>query len=171
MGLDVSTKTGCVVLREQFGHPEVLHSEQITAHPSYYGLERASAIAEKMLVALREHHPEVVVFEGYGFHGQSLATLVEIGTVLRYFVRQEGRPFWVAAPTLVKKFAAGKGNIPKSMIPMHVLKRWGWESATDDEADAYVLAAMGLAERDALGDLTKSQREALKKMEQGYLAN
>jgi hypothetical protein len=41
---------------------------------------------------------------------------------------------------------------------MHVLKRWQHESMTDNTADAFVCAAMGLAQANALAGVTMQMR-------------
>ena len=41
---------------------------------------------------------------------------------------------------------------------MHVLKRWGHESKTDNTADAYVCAALGLATSNQLPGITQDMR-------------
>lgn len=72
-------------------------------------------------------------------------------------------------PTLVKKYATGKGGGPgisKATVCSAAGNRYGRVFATDDEADAYVLCAMGL---DHLGDppavVPKLHREALAKVQ------
>jgi hypothetical protein len=42
---------------------------------------------------------------------------------------------------------------------MHVLKRWQHESMTDNTGDAYVCAAMGLAQANRLAGVTMRMRE------------
>ena len=41
---------------------------------------------------------------------------------------------------------------------MHVLKRWGHESKTNNTGDAYVCAAMGLAHANRLAGVTMDMR-------------
>jgi Holliday junction resolvasome RuvABC endonuclease subunit len=58
----------------------------------------------------------------------------------------------------VKKFATGKGNGNKDQVMMWVLKRWEFMAASNNTADAFVLAAMGLAQVNRLQGLTKEMR-------------
>ena len=46
-------------------------------------------------------------------------------------------------------------------VMMEVLKRWGHESKTNNTADAYGLAALGLATKAKLGKLTLPQQAVL----------
>lgn len=50
----------------------------------------------------------------------------------------------VAAPTTVKKWAAGKGNADKAAVAVGVARLWpSFECTSDNEADALALASMG----------------------------
>jgi crossover junction endodeoxyribonuclease RuvC len=164
LGLDVSTRTGCVVLEEQFGPPRLLYEAEWQAPKDVKGEERWSWMAEQLIGALDTHHPHHIVLEGYSFGhlASQVITAVEIGTVLRYFMRQKGYAYDICSPSTLKKFVTGKGNTPKDMIMMHVLKRWGHESLTNNTADAYGLACVGLALKGRMPNLTVPQKEALK---------
>jgi crossover junction endodeoxyribonuclease RuvC len=60
---------------------------------------------------------------------------------------------------VLKQFVTGKGTSPKELVMMNVFKRWGYEAATNNLADAYTLAAMGLAHANRLRGLTEAQRK------------
>jgi len=50
----------------------------------------------------------------------------------------------VAAPTTVKRWAAGKGNADKAAVAVGVARLWpSFECGSDNEADALALASMG----------------------------
>lgn len=55
----------------------------------------------------------------------------------------------VVAPALLKKFVAPQisdsGCLPKGLVVYLVNERWGFSAATDDEADAVVLAQIARA--------------------------
>lgn len=162
LGLDVSaTSTGMVLLAAALngGPPQVLLEETIC--PKTRGMERCSEIAAHVLAVLDEHHPERVVIEGYGgAFKSSLIPLVEVGTVVRYFLRQCGYRWLEPAPTQVKKFVLGKQG-EKSQMLLHVFKRWGFEPANDDTADGFGLAAIGLAHAGQLKGMTQPMREVV----------
>lgn len=144
LGLDISTKTGCVVV--DFSNPtrpSTPHDTEINFQ-KLSGLERCSSIAGAILEVVDEHKPSVAVIEGYGYaNSNTLVTLVEIGTVVRYFLRQIGMPYIVVAPNSLKKFVTGKGTASKELIILHVFQRWGYSATTNNIADAYGLAMMG----------------------------
>lgn len=141
MGLDVSTKTGVAVVESG---KKILHT-QMVEHKKLTGWERASAIAADILELRETHSPDLVVLENYGFsNAHTLVTLVEIGTVIRYFLWQEGIPYIDVAPTSLKAFVAGKGNAKKDLMVLEVFKKWGFSSPTNDIADAIGLGMFGL---------------------------
>lgn len=141
IGVDPSTKVGVAVVDDG----TILHTE-VYAAPRLKGLIRAGNLAGQLMELVTRHQPSYLVFEGYSYSNHdTLVTLVEIGTVLRYFVEQAGIAYYVVAPTSLKKFVTGKGNSKKELILLEVYKRWGHSAETDDEADAVGLAMFGMA--------------------------
>ena len=141
MGLDLSTMTGVAIVG---GDKKVIYAEEVTFKKER-GWPRASSIAGRILEIHEEHKPDLVVCEGYGFaNAHSLVTLVEIGSIVRYFLWQEGIKSIECPPNSLKKFVTGKGNSKKEEIMMAVLKHWGYESATNNIADAVGLGMFGL---------------------------
>lgn len=140
MGIDSSTKTGVAVLEDD----KLLFSGIIQA-PKLKRWDRWASMAGQLEKLLKTYTPELVVFEGYGFANKhTLALLVEVGTVLRYFVWQMGYPTIEVPPNTLKKFVTGKGQAKKELMMLDVFKRWGFDCATNDEADAIGLAFFGL---------------------------
>jgi Holliday junction resolvasome RuvABC endonuclease subunit len=148
LGIDPSTTaTGLVVLQSHVDGPKVLFEDTVVClEPKK--LERCSAIAEHMMEVLRQFTPERVVIEGYGLnfrHPSSVIPLVEIGTVLRYFLLQLGYPYLEPTPGELKKAVLGKGTGKKQQMMLQIYKRWRYEAKDDNRADAFALAAIGLA--------------------------
>lgn len=148
LGIDGSaTATGLVVLEAPAGDggkiPALRHEEVVKVGST--GLERCSDIAERLLDVLDRFEPGRVVIEGYGYaNTHSLVTLVEVGTILRYFLRQKGYRYLEPSPNSLKKFVLGKGQGKKDQMILQVFKRWGHEAKDDNTADAYGLACIGL---------------------------
>jgi crossover junction endodeoxyribonuclease RuvC len=165
LGIDSSTKCGLVVLEKSArGRPVlVLHAAEYSS-PST-GLQRCSDIAEAMLALLDRYKPDTVVIEGLGFaNAHTLVTLAEIHTILRYFLWQTGYGFVPVAPNALKKFVLGVGKGDKAQIVKGVYKRWGFDADTDNIADAYVAAMVGLALDGLLDDMIKAQEEVIEKL-------
>ena len=93
---------------------------------------------------LEAHAPEMVLFEDYAVSkfGGSVIHAVTLGTLLRDHCNGAGQAWNAVPPTVVKKFATGKGNAPKDQVTMHVHKAWGFEVPDNNVVDAYVLAQM-----------------------------
>lgn len=142
MGLDLSTCSGVAFVDE---NKKVVHAQEVQFKKAK-GLDRCSQIAGAILGLKEEYEPSLTVIENYGFaNAHSLVTLVEIGTIVRYFLYQLGAPFKVVPPNSLKKFVTGKGNAQKDQIMLSVYKQWGYEAATNNIADAVGLAMMGQA--------------------------
>lgn len=162
LGIDISTRTGFAVTRFLPTAGEVKLVVQREVAPKSTGLQRCSDIAEAMLALLEAHEPDAVVLEGYGFaNAHTLVPLVEIGTILRYFLRQTGYAFTEVAPNSLKKFVTADGKASKDQVTLHVYKRWGFTPTTNNTADAIGLAMIGLALAGAPVALIKPQHEVL----------
>lgn len=161
LGLDVSTKTGAVLL-DRHGNPIYAKEWDTSEEPNKDNLERARLQANRLTKLLDKHSPDLIIFEGYGGTVYNLVPLVTIGTVLRYFIRQYGLDYYEAAPSQLKKFATGSGKGKKDQIRLGVYKHWGFEDDSDNVVDAYVLAQMGYYFSRKKGN--QYQKEVLKKI-------
>lgn len=162
LGLDISaTATGIVVLQATASaRPKLL--EERTFKPKTKGFQRCSDVAQAVMDAIEVFEPNEVVVEGYGYaNAHTLATLVEVGTVVRYFLLQHGWKFLELTPNGLKKFVTGKGNAAKDKMQLSVYERWGHKPANADTADAFGLAAAGLAYHGRMLKLDAKQKDAL----------
>lgn len=166
MGLDVSaTCTGLVVLEIAEGAkartPE-LRRERRIRKPLVAGdrFSRCSEIVETVLEEVQGTGPGVLVIEGYAlgrFNGANIVS-VEIGTVVRWFLRQHDRRWLEPTPTQLKRFVLGKQGGKPQMVA-GVQARWGHKAMNHDTADAYGLACIGLAWAGCLSGLTQDMVE------------
>lgn len=161
MGIDPSTAgTGIVVLGDTpQQRPVCLHAEEIV-DKNLNGVRKQRALVTRIMTTIAVWNPDKIVIEGYSLNLQnksSIVPLVELGGILRFMLVLDGLTWYEVKATQVKQFATGKGNAQKNLIMMHVLKNWGYESATDNVADAYVLAAIGLGSANLLKGLTQTQ--------------
>ena len=172
IGIDPSTKTGYVVLQETQVSSDVPEIELLQygeiSFPKLRGMARVQSIGQQVRELLDENTPDVVVIEGYAFANKhTLVTLVEIQTAIRLqlhqYGKEVGRNVWAECqPSMLKRFTTGKGTSKKDVIMLSVFKSWGFEG-TDNEADAYGLAALGLyaAHPDLKPKLSSVQRDAM----------
>lgn len=116
---------------------------------------RTGPALEARLVAIRETvvrsvlaHPDPVVFiEELPVGPQSTPkTIYLLGLVhsqIRVELYEAGIPVVMVMPSVLKKYATGKGNAAKSAVILALYKRTGLELADDNQVDAYWLRAMG----------------------------
>jgi crossover junction endodeoxyribonuclease RuvC len=150
MGLDVATHLGVAVLSEGVVvHREVLHfpvevKGAKQSHPSrFVRYQKYTTAVEDLLTQWAVSH---VFIEGYGYANPfTLATLVELGALVRQVLAESPARWQEVPPATLKKFLTGKGNAKKDQILLHVYKHFGIECASDDEADAIALAFFGSA--------------------------
>ncbi|MBN7763678.1 crossover junction endodeoxyribonuclease RuvC [Nitratireductor aquibiodomus] len=167
MGIDPSaTATGLVVLRENgTATPDLLLEDEIKTG-SMRGVERTRHIVERIMTTLHEVKPDRIVLEGYSLGKNPNATipLVELGGLLRFMLVLDGFKWYDPRASELKKFVTGKGGSPKEQVMMYVLKRWGHTALSNNTADAYGLAAMGLAVSNRLPGITKEMRMVVGKL-------
>ena len=83
-----------------------------------------------------------VAVEGYAFNATKAAHMQgELGGAIRLALENHfsGVPL-IIPPTVVKKYATGRGSAKKSEILLGVYKKWGVDFSDDNAADSYVLA-------------------------------
>jgi Holliday junction resolvasome RuvABC endonuclease subunit len=87
--------------------------------------------------------------------------LAELNGIVKFWLWHRGIPYALVAPTTLKKFILGAGKGEKSLIIREVFKAYGLDAAVDDEADACVLAHIGLCLVGKEEPRNKAQREVL----------
>lgn len=112
---------------------------------------------------------ELVLIEAPSFGSQGSATrdLAGLWWMLYAALTADELPVAVVPPSALKLWATGKGNADKFLVGQHISKRWPeMELTSDDEADALVLASMGLHVLNRLPwAATEYQGRALEKVE------
>lgn len=169
IGLDISTKTGLVILEGEGPTFEVVYHTRIMGEGT--GIARAIMIAESVVNELQRfaparEHPKVIV-EGYAYGNKfTLVTLTEIGTAIRIGLLQNQYKWMTCQPSSLKKFLLGKGAGTKKQIVKKVSEVYGFEAPNDDVADAFALAVVGLSDPH-YASLRGYQREVLAALKMG----
>jgi crossover junction endodeoxyribonuclease RuvC len=176
VGLDVATKAGYSILKEDNGSLNLVTTGVVKqgivnkVKPQDHPLERAVYVANELKIfinSLMEENPsnEVVVgIEGYSLNSKfSLASMVEVGTVVRLMLLELGVETYEIPPTTLKKFITGKGNASKEQVMVAVYKRFGFEAPDNDQADAVGLAYAMAHLKNIKLDLPKTHTETLVK--------
>jgi len=163
LGVDPSTKTGIAIVDSVKG---VLLRKEIKVPKGQKGLRRAVTISDVIVAVIREYKPDVIAIEGYGYgNAHTLATLVEVGTIIRLCLQVEADGYYEVPPTSLKKYVTGKGNCKKDLMLLEIYKRFGCETTNDNEADAIGLAYLALSMKRQGPELPKVNMSALDKLE------
>ena len=143
MGVDGGTETGIALLHATKNAVQNTSTTTIKA-PQFSGFSRLEAITAQFGALLDKHNPDFAVIEGYAYGNKfTIVGLVEIGTQLRLACLRRKIPLAVMSPTSLKKLVFGSGTAKKNQMIKAVYKRWGFDTESDDEADAYSLAMAG----------------------------
>ena len=162
IGLDLScTATGVVVLQASgVKVPHCTLNKEIVPK-KLAGMARVVWIATEVMTLVHDYKPDRICMEGYSLNmknASSVVPLVEVGGAIRLMMFLDGLQWLDPRAGQVKEFSTGKGNSAKDLVIMNVYKRWGFEAATNNIADAYVCAAMGLAHVNKLPGITERMR-------------
>lgn len=147
LGLDVATHMGIAVLSEAvIVHREVVYfppeGKHKANHPSrFVRYSHYATVVEDLLTQWAVTH---VFIEGYGYANKhTLATLVELGALVRQVLHESEARWYEVPPGTLKKFVTGKGTAKKDLVLLNVFKRFAISCESDDEADAVALAYFG----------------------------
>lgn len=168
-GIDPSlTATAACIIRDGDDvRIEVSRTKPTGSTSSLGKLERMHKQAG--FAALVASDADVVLMEGPSFASQGTATRDLAGLWWLMFAQVVATcpAVGVVSPSVLKKWATGKGNADKFMVGQHIAKRWPRQAlSSNDEADALGLAGIGLHHVGALAwEPTVFQREALAKVE------
>jgi hypothetical protein len=123
------------------------------------GSARLSVRAVQVIDVLDTEQPSFVVLEGYAMgHTRNMAgarSVAELGGVVRLILHERGIASADVPPSVLKKYATGKGNAPKDHVieaaitaGAHIPQRparGGGREFDDNAADAWWLWQMGIA--------------------------
>lgn len=131
-----------------------------TMYPEYSSdPDRYDNLSQWSLNILRKHKVEKVFIESYSFNSVGRVFQIAENTgSLKYRLWKEGLHYDVYPPTMIKKFATGKGNSNKeamwnsfkeetninlfSLLEQEECKHW---NPVSDIVDAYYIAKLGLS--------------------------
>jgi len=122
--------------------------------------------------------PQIIVLEDYAYGARGFVhNLGELGGLIRLLINEychytKAKQLLVS-PTMLKKFATGKGNAKKSAVQLDIQKRYDIALYSDNEADAFVLSLIGfyimMEDEELEKDLPKFQKEVLKQCREKLL--
>lgn len=122
-------------------------------------------IVSKVLAFSDEAQLILIEDYAYGAHSSSTTVLAELGGIIRWELRKQGREFTIVSSSVIKKFLTGKGSGPKNVLLKDVYRLYRMNFDDDNLADSFALAKVGEA---YLGEhyepLFEYQLEAIKTM-------
>jgi Holliday junction resolvasome, endonuclease subunit len=149
LGIDLSlVGTGLVVLENGImSEQKLIKSKPVGERPTDE-LARIRFIVKQIKEMVDRYRPTIAVIENLAFMARNTTALTQLAG-LNYFTRamlvDYGIPFYLVAPTSLKKFVTGNGASKKDVMLIEVYKRWGVTILDDNICDAYGLAQIGLA--------------------------
>jgi crossover junction endodeoxyribonuclease RuvC len=139
MGVDPSTYTGIIVL-----DGDTVVCRKVINFPEVEGYKRLQLIAREFMRLVRMNTPRHIFIEQQIFGGKfNHAVQGQISALLRMSLFEYGEPWYDVTPTTLKKWATGSGKADKKQMKSAVLAKWGFDSKSDDEVDAYAIARLG----------------------------
>lgn len=167
LGLDLSlTGTGFFLLRDDGTNVNFEIKTKPNDFPSL--IRRVKFIAEQIVEHTKKEKIDLVLLEDYfigaGSSGSTIKSLACLGTIVRDRLLNAGLPYLACKPSQIKKFLTGKGNAQKDNMLKEVYKRHGFDTSSNNLADACAMAYMCKAfvdHRKGNGDLLKYQLEVL----------
>ena len=159
LGLDLSfTATGFYLIRQD----DKNISFEINTKPGEYpdDLSRSEHIAEYIISRIKDYPLEFIAIEDYfaGQQASSVMKLAILGTIIRNVLLKHGYPYIAFSPTQIKKFETGSGVAPKDTMLKSVFKKHGFDTMSNNIADACAIAYMGKG----YYEWTKGKRDFLK---------
>lgn len=155
VGIDLSTKTGLVIL-DEFG--QVAHEEEITSNKT--DPSRMIEIIDQVMQHINKK--DIIAIEGfsYGSRGRGIDFQFGLGHAMRIKLFEQGYDYLIVTPSQVKKYATGKGNTSKDNMILPIYKRWNYEHESDNVRDAFVLSQIAYATKKDI-TLTRFQQEII----------
>ena len=167
LGLDLSLcSSGVIVLKnDKIILQKIIKSKPVGDKP-IDELKRIQKIVNEIENVVSDYNPTVSVIEGMAFMAKNTTALVQL-SALNYMTRamlaDYRVPFYICAPTTLKKFITGKGNTDKEVLMMVVYRDYNEQLLNNNLVDAFGLSLIGLALKGKpVKKITIPQQEVIK---------
>ena len=140
--------SGVVVLENgKIALQKVIRSKPVGDKP-IDELQRIRKIVEEIEDIVSEYNPTIAVIENMAFGIQKTTSLTQLAA-LNFFTRamlaDYRVPFFLCAPTTLKKFLTGKGNSDKEVLMMVVYRDYKEQILDNNLVDGFGLSLIGAA--------------------------
>lgn len=167
LGIDLSLCNSGVVLLEdgKIVVQRLIKSKPVGDKP-VDELKRIQKIVSEIEDIVSEYNPTISVIENMAFGIQKTTSLTQL-SALNFFTRamlaDYRVPFFLVAPTTLKKFITGKGNADKEVLMMMVYRDYKEQILDNNLVDGFGLSLIGAAVLDQpVKKLTVPQQEVIK---------
>jgi crossover junction endodeoxyribonuclease RuvC len=166
VGLDMSlTGTGFCVKRGSTINVETIKTDTKTCSDD---LARLKYIVAEVMKRIPKDTKMICIEDFFtpanAFQIGSAIKLAMLGSAIRIALYDSKLPFYIVAPSQVKKYVTGSGASQKSIIVREVFKRYGIEVKDDNQADACSMAHLADHLCFLPEDAPKYQVEVVKKV-------
>lgn len=170
LGLDLSlTGTGFFLLKDNGENISCEIKTKPNDFPSL--IRRVKFIADKIVDKIKDEKIDLVLLEDYfignGSSGSTIKSLACLGTIVRDRLLQNGYSYIAVKPSQIKKFETGSGNAQKDNMLKDVFKHHGFDTSSNNIADACAMAYMCKS----YSDFKKGNSENLLKYQIDVLKN
>lgn len=152
IGIDHSlNSTGVVALTKDkdisYTNYAITYKDKKTTNNLYFNLKRFDFTINKIKETFDSFHPDLVVIEGFAFGIKKTKSLTELGALgwmIRMLAWKQNYSMLIVTPSQLKQFVGESGTCKKNLLMLKIWQKYQVEFKTDDEADAYGLARLGL---------------------------
>jgi len=166
VGLDMSLTGTGFALKE--GAKITLETIKTTTSTCTDDLARLKHIVSEVMKRIPQNVNMICIEDFFtpanAFQIGAAIKLAMLGAVIRLALYDAKFPFYIVAPSQIKKFVTGSGASQKSIIIREVFKRWGLDCKDDNQADACTLAHIADQLCFLPADAPKYQIEVVKKV-------
>jgi crossover junction endodeoxyribonuclease RuvC len=115
--------------------------------PKTKGHQRLDFILAKVDEQLGEVIPAAVFIEGFSFgsQGRAIYEIGGLGYLVRHHLWELGYPYCEVPPSVLKKFATGRGNANKDEMLATAIRKFAFTGTDNNAADAWLLWHLGQA--------------------------
>lgn len=115
--------------------------------PKTRGHERLEEIVSSVLALVGSERASAVFIEGFSFasRGSSAIDIAGLGWLVRHELWRRHVPYCDVPPSVIKKYATGKGTATKDAVLAAAIRRFGFTGDDNNAADAWVLWHLGAA--------------------------
>jgi crossover junction endodeoxyribonuclease RuvC len=145
LAIDPSLSATAIIRGDANGYESVVIGSEPKGDSAGKRIARYSGLIGRIMDWIGPAKPDAIFIEGYSFDSVGSGRfLAEFGGLFRKELLALTDQLWEIPPTMLKKFATGKGNAKKKNVCARLRTLYKVEFKTADEFDAFALFQMAL---------------------------